>query len=357
MRTTASDLYNLYIRANWGFSSTLTKIRGFDKHNPPLEKQQRIPGIGAGRFNDSVITVNSTFLEIVDSGNRLRGITAAFALAGTIPALAGLAGGGYGIFVYGDRFPLGLYIFLIIALLLMTCLGLPLINALIRWDMFRKTHYPMRFNRVDRKVYAWSQDMGVVNMNWDDIHFYQSKASASEERRGLGREEVRGYVKDEAGNIVHHLVFFKYEGAKMMRGTLEIWELVRRYMEEPDGHVQAYRVDQRVLALEGRREGFYDSLTQATRVLADSRIMQVILAPAVTWAGTGRILAKWTCRVPRWPAWVEEACQVAPDDPYVRNRQNERPLKAGEALWPLFCFLLGWAEALTIFYFLFRGYF
>lgn len=199
--------------------------------------------------------------------------------------------------------------------------------------------------------------MGVVTMNWDDIHFYQSKASASEERRGMGREEVRGYVKDDAGNIVHHLVFFKYEGGKMMRGALEIWELVRRYMEEPDGHVQAYRVDQRVLALEGRREGFFDSLTQATRIMADSRLFQVVFALMVAWAGTGRILAKWTCRVPRWPEWVEEKCQVAPDDPYVRNRQNERPLKAGEALWPLFCFLLGWAQALTIFYFLFRGYF
>ncbi|WP_444984674.1 DUF6708 domain-containing protein [Halomonas mongoliensis] len=357
MRTTARDLYNLYIRANWGFSSTLTKMRGFGKHSSPLMRQQKAPDIDAGRFNDSVIAVNSTFLEVVDSGNRLRGVNSAFGLMGTVPLLLGLGGLLYILVAKGGEVPGIFFAIFWLAIVVISVLILPAANTLVRWDMFRKTHYPMRFNRVDRKVYAWSQDMGVVTMNWDDIHFYQSKASASEERRGMGREEVRGYVKDDAGNIVHHLVFFKYEGGKMMRGALEIWELVRRYMEEPDGHVQAYRVDQRVLALEGRREGFFDSLTQATRIMADSRLFQVVFALMVAWAGTGRILAKWTCRVPRWPEWVEEKCQVAPDDPYVRNRQNERPLKAGEALWPLFCFLLGWAQALTIFYFLFRGYF
>ncbi|MCE8021628.1 hypothetical protein HOP51_16150 [Halomonas sp. MCCC 1A11036] len=357
MPSTARDLYNLYIRANWGFSSTLSKIRGFGKHSPSLAKKQKVPGIDAGRFNDSVIAVNSTFLEVVDSGNRWRGIHSTFGLMGAGPLLFGL-----GVLLYilthkSGEIPLPIIIFFWLSLFILVVLVLPVATTLVRWDMFRKTHYPIRFNRIDRKVYAWSQDMGVVTMNWDDIHFYQSKASASEERRGMGREEVRGYVKDADGNIQHHLVFFKYEGAKMMRGTLEIWELVRRYMEEPDGHIQAYRVDQRVLALEGRREGFFDSLVQATRVMADSPIFQVVFALMVAWAGTGRILAKWTCRVPRWPAGVEEACRVAPDDPYVRNRHNERPLKAGEALWPLFCFLLGWAEALTIFYFLFRGYF
>ncbi len=223
--------------------------------------------------------------------------------------------------------------------------------------MFRKTHYPMRFNRRDRKVYAWSQDMGIVTMNWDDIQFYSSQATKSQDRRGMSREEIRGYVKDRNGHMLYHLVFFKYEGLKGMKGVLEIWELVRRYMEEPDGHIQAYQVDQRLLDLDGKRESFIHSLIQATQVLADSRAVQLIFAPMVMWAGTGRIIAKWTCRVPRWPEWVEEKCRVDPNDPYVRNRHNERPLTAKEILWPLFCYLLGWAEVLAILYFCFRGYF
>ncbi|MDR5894389.1 hypothetical protein QC820_16490 [Halomonas mongoliensis] len=356
MQPTAKDYYNLFIKGHWGLSSTTSKLNKFSGREELLDKKVGVLCSDGGRFNDSVIAVNSVFIEVVDPGNRLRGIASFFGFMGG-PFLAGGVGLLYGLFNYVDRVPLFVYLLALLALVLGGIIGLPLFNSLIRKDFFRKTHYPMRFNRVDRKVYAWSQDMGVVTMNWDGIHFYQSKASASDERRGMGREEVRGYVKDDAGNVVLHLVFFKYEGGKMMRGALEIWELVRRYMEEPDGHIQAYRVDQRVLALDGRREGFFDSLTQATRLMADSRLFQVVFALMVAWAGTGRILAKWTCRVPRWPEWVEEKCQVAPDDPYVRNRQNERPLKAGEALWPLFCFLLGWAEALTIFYFLFRGYF
>lgn len=194
-------------------------------------------------------------------------------------------------------------------------------------------------------------------MNWDDIQFYASQSTASQDRRGMARDEILGYVRDRAGNMLYHLVFFKYQGKKNIQGVLEIWELVRRYMEEPDGHIQAYQVDQRLLDLDGKRESFIHSLIQATQVMADSRAVQLIFAPMVMWAGTGRIIAKWTCRVPRWPEWVEEKCRVAPDDLYVRNRHTERPLSAKEILWPLFCYLLGWAEVLAILYFCFRGYF
>ncbi|MDR5894391.1 hypothetical protein QC820_16500, partial [Halomonas mongoliensis] len=194
MRATARDLCNLYIRGNWGFSNTLTKIRGFGKDNPPLEKQRRVPGIDTGRFNDSVITVNSTFLEVVDPGNRLRGINSFFAVVSLTALLYPLALAVVALLKY-ESLPPVVYFLMVLCSLILAFIFL-VANALIRWDMFRKTHYPMRFNRVDRKVYAWSQDMGVVTMNWDDIHFYQSKASTSEERRGMGREEVRGYVKD-----------------------------------------------------------------------------------------------------------------------------------------------------------------
>ncbi|MBZ9560515.1 hypothetical protein KGQ96_20945 [Halomonas coralii] len=355
--TTVRDLYNLVIRADWGFSSTMSRSRGVGGKTQPLDKKCELNNNTPTRFNDSVISVNSTFLEVVDSGNRLRGVTPFFALIGAVPVLGGAGALIYSLFNFSDRLPLFVHAFTWLALITFFFIALPILNALVRWDMFRKTHYPMRFNRRDRKVYAWSQDMGVVTMNWDDIQFYTSEATKSQDRRGLSREEIRGYVRDRNGNMLYHLVFFKYEGLKGMKGVLEIWELVRRYMEEPDGHIQAYQVDQRLLDLDGKRESFIHSLIQATQVMADSRAVQLIFAPMVMWAGTGRLIAKWTCRVPRWPEWVEEKCQVAPDDPYIRNRHTERPLSAKEILWPLLCFLLGWAEVLVILYFCFREYF
>ncbi|WP_245392270.1 DUF6708 domain-containing protein [Salinicola halophyticus] len=284
----------------------------------------------------------------------MRGVNCLFGLM-TIPVIFAFYWWGTGGLFKFDELPAVVYFLLLIAwvVTLPVVVG---INILIRWDMFRKAHYPIRFNRRHRKVYAWSQDMGVVTMNWSDIQFYSSQATKSQDRRGMSREEIRGYVRDRNGNMIYHLVFFKYEGLKGMKGVLEIWELVRRYMEEPDGHIQAYQVDQRLLDLDGKRESFIHSLIQATQVLADSRAFQLIFAPMVMWAGTGRIIAKWTCRVPRWPEWVEEKCRVAPDDPYVRNRHTERPLSAKEVLWPLCCFLLGWVEVLAILYFCFRGY-
>lgn len=276
---------------------------------------------------------------------------------GGVPSALGLVVLIYFMVTKGAEIPVFAYILFAISFIIVLSVSFPIFNSLVRRELFRKTHYPMRFNRRDRKVYAWSQDMGVVTMNWDDIQFYSSQATKSQDRRGLSREEIRGYVRDSHGNMLYHLVFFKYEGLKGMKGVLEIWELVRRYMEEPDGHIQAYQVDQRLLDLDGKRESFIHSLIQATQVLADSRAVQLIFAPMVMWAGTGRIIAKWTCRVPRWPEWVEEKCRVDPNDPYVRNRHTERPLTAKEILWPLFCYLLGWAEVLAILYFCFRGYF
>ncbi|WP_110678624.1 DUF6708 domain-containing protein [Salinicola sp. RZ23] len=353
----AKDIYNLIIKANWGFSSTMSRLRGLGGKVQLLDKRCATKGCEKPLFNDSVISSSSAYIEIVDSGSRLRGGASFFGLMALVPIVVGMGALLYVIFFHGERLPLIVHIFVWLAVLVFLFIAGPCLNTLVRWDMFRKTHYPMRFNRRDRKVYAWSQDMGVVTMNWDDIQFYTSEATKSQDRRGMSREEIRGYVRDRNGNMLYHLVFFKYEGFKGMKGVLEIWELVRRYMEEPDGYIQAYQVDQRLLDLDGKRESFIHSLIQATQVIADSRILQVILAMAITWTGTGRLIAKWTCRVPRWPEWVEEKCRVAPDDPYVRNRQTEPPLSTKEILWPLFCYLLGWAEVLTILYFCFRGYF
>ncbi|MBZ9560518.1 MULTISPECIES: DUF6708 domain-containing protein [unclassified Modicisalibacter] len=356
MRPSAKDYYNLFIKGNWGFSSTTSRLLKIVGKTGFLNKKDKsLEGIKAN-FNDAVMKVNSSFIEVVDAGNRLRGVPSFFGLMGGVPSAYGLAIIIYYIVKKGSEIPFVAYILFAISLAIILLVCFPLLNSLLRRELFRKTHYPMRFNRRDRKVYVWSQDMGVVTMNWDDIQFYTSEATKSQDRRGMSREEIRGYVRDRNGNMLYHLVFFKYEGLKGMKGVLEIWELVRRYMEEPDGHIQAYQVDQRLLDLDGKRESFIHSLIQATQVMADSRAVQLIFAPMVMWAGTGRLIAKWTCRVPRWPEWVEEKCRVDPNDPYVRNRHTEPPLTAKEILWPLFCFLLGWAEVLVILYFCFRGY-
>ncbi|NWO57136.1 DUF6708 domain-containing protein [Chromohalobacter israelensis] len=357
MRPTAKDCYSLFIKGDWGFSHTTSKLLKLEGKVEFLNKKIKASDGVDVKFNDAVVRVNSVFMEVVDSGNRLRGVPSLFGLMGGVPSALGLVVLIYFMVTKGAEIPVFAYILFAISFVIVLSVSFPIFNSLVRRELFRKTHYPMRFNRRDRKVYAWSQDMGVVTMNWDDIQFYSSQATKSQDRRGLSREEIRGYVRDSHGNMLYHLVFFKYEGLKGMKGVLEIWELVRRYMEEPDGHIQAYQVDQRLLNLDGKRESFIHSLIQATQVLADSRAVQLIFAPMVMWAGTGRIIAKWTCRVPRWPEWVEEKCRVDPNDPYVRNRHTERPLTAKEILWPLFCYLLGWAEVLAILYFCFRGYF
>lgn len=349
MKASLRDYYNLIIKGNWGFSST-TSSKGMACKGVvnDLDKKNKVLGIEGGKFNDSIISINSTFIEVVDPGNRMRGVNPFFSLSGFFPLTFAILFLCYALVVYQKDFPLFLYIFLWVSLIIMSGLFFPIAIMLIRWDMFKKTHYPIRFNRKNRKVYAYSQDMGVVVMNWDDINFYSSHATSAEENRGMGHEDIRGYVKDEEGNTKYHLMFFKYEGKKMMRGALEIWELVRSYMEEPDGYIKAFNVDQRLLALEDRKEGFVESIIQGSHVIADSIFLQVLFAPAILWTATGRIMAKWTCSVPHWPEWVNEECKVSEDDLYVRNRTTEPPLTFREQFPALCCYFLAIFEGLAI---------
>lgn len=107
--TNTKDLYNLMIKANWGFSSTMSRLRGFGGKTRSLEK--KIVSEGANpQFNDAVISLSSVFLEASDSGNRLRGVASFFGLMGFLPLAIGLGWLAYALYEYEDSFPLFLYL-------------------------------------------------------------------------------------------------------------------------------------------------------------------------------------------------------------------------------------------------------
>ena len=180
MRGTFYDYYNLIVRGNWGFSSSMSKGMLFNGYVAELNKREATKRVKKIAYNDSVISVNETFIELVDPANRVRGLSSFFGILGLIPMLIGM---GYLIyFSYVDFYELStFFIFFNTAIILIFLMvSFPIANMIIRWNIFRKTHYPMRFNRKNRKVYVFSQDMGVVCMNWDDIHFFISKSTSAE---------------------------------------------------------------------------------------------------------------------------------------------------------------------------------
>lgn len=348
-----NDLKNIFLRGDLGFITTskypLKSTGNYENLYHNVKDESLTP-----HFNDSVITSNSTFLEIVDSHNRSRGMNCAFGLLVLIGSLLGTLPLLFEIFSRDHISPIGYFIISIIIIFYLFII--PLTNMLIRTDMFRKTHYPIRFNRKNRKVYAWSQDKGVVKFDWDDIQFYKNWTTLKQQAKGVYKCDIRGCVKDKKGDPKYYLIFVKYEGYKGIQGALEVWELIRSYMEEPDGYIKASAIEQRVLSLNSRRESFVDSLTQATQLMADSKFLQFIAAVQTTWAGTGRLLSKWSCKVPKWPSWVEKECVIEKNDPYIRNIDNEKKRTYFEISWPIFLYFLGWGELILFIIYMFSDY-
>nr|WP_320130954.1 DUF6708 domain-containing protein [uncultured Holophaga sp.] len=105
-------------------------------------------------------------------------------------------------------------------------------------------------------------------------------------------------------------------------GLLEIWEHIRRFMEE--GPEEVYAHTKYSLPLWDRREPFwYGFMANMHGCLP----MQIVLSPLFLIFNVGRYFASRTSKIPVWPQEVEEACTTEPNDPYNKDwRSNPKSL-------------------------------
>ncbi|WP_413496483.1 DUF6708 domain-containing protein, partial [Morganella psychrotolerans] len=91
-----------------------------------------------------------------------------------------------------------------------------------------RTHYPIRFNRKTRMVYAFRTDGTIISAPWDTIYFTS----------GLGRFKAptEGYylsghiLSDDKKTIID--TFCLPESDIYKEDLIPHWEFIRRYMEE-----------------------------------------------------------------------------------------------------------------------------
>ena len=260
----------------------------------------------------SVIKMNSTYLETVDKFFEYRGTITAVCLPGVVMFSSAM-------FIFPsialnswaenslDDQKAELY-FLAFVLTLAIGMVLFLANTL-RKELFRYTHYPIRFNRKNRMVYVTRLNGTVMVESWDKLVFTRSQCGDETV------QEIRGHRMAEDGVTV--LETFGLPGSADMPYIFCIWEFVRRYME----HGPEELMDKVALVadVEYRRESVFHSFL---RVKSTMNAIWVIALPIILWITIGRIIANFSARRPRWPKEIEAECQIEADDPYIIDIDN-----------------------------------
>ena len=187
---------------------------------------------------------------------------------------------------------------------------------LVAKDFFCYTHYPIRFNRINRKVYLFRHNKknGVMTLDWDKVHWCVGRG------RDVGNYiyELRGHVLDDDGIVRYTFAVGQYRESHVE--ILQHWEALRLYMEESPA---ALPYPPLRLSL-STRPTFKNCMLIMMGSLGANQSAAVFIL-SVLW-GFFRWLALNTCREPRWPIEVEAECQIQTNDPY----QQIEPLTVGE---------------------------
>jgi hypothetical protein len=289
----------------------------------PLNDDERAQKLSTTRpasqgvhYDLSLTAFNSTFVECVDKWYSIRGFVATVGgvfsmliLVGIVLVLYALCSSGF----------LGFLLPLPIALV---ALWLPAKGFLS--DAFTYTHYPIRFNRQNRQVYAFRRDGSVLKAGWDDFYWtiYNTKLGL-----GGGDLNVMGHLLDKDGVTVKESIALSLvdAGEQGRQNVLQCFEFYRRFMEEGPGPVLQALKPTPLIMLPGihqQRETWYFGWQHLTGGMKGLPLLQVLFQPFLLPISLFRSLVMHTSKIPQWPQWVEDECRIDPHDPWVRDERH-----------------------------------
>ena len=183
-------------------------------------------------------------------------------------------------------------------------------------DFFCYIHYPIRFNRINRKVYLFrhSKKNGVMTLDWDKVHWCVGRG------RDVGHYiyELRGHVLDDDGIVRYTFAVGQYRESHVE--ILQHWEMIRLYMEDAPA-----ALPYPPLALTLSTRPTLRNCMLLNMSWLGAHLSKAVFILSVLW-GLFRWLALKTCREPLWPNEVEAQCQIPANDPY----QQKEPITAGD---------------------------
>lgn len=219
------------------------------------------------------------------------------------------------------------------------CFFLLLFIYLICFEAFRKTHYPIRLNRKNRMVYAFKPDGNIIRASWDDLFIHKASSKPPLSERDY---DIRAHVLDADGETVRETFTLAIPHSGAEERLLDLWEYIRRYMEDEKGVKKNYELTQFCWPIAERREGlWYGILGGFSPAAVAPYLVQLPFCPYFTLITWGRLIAMYTSRVPRWPEDIEAECRVADSDPHRKDWENNRKLSFKQGVVPVIGFLVG----------------
>lgn len=283
----------------------------------------------------SVIKINSTYMELVDRWYPVKGFAAWQGAIISIPCIGGVVAflwlalnkGNTETWIFSS---LAIVVFLIFA-----WIG----YRGMRFDCFRESHYPIRLNRKNRKVYVSRPKDTVLVVSWDDLYICIKENKIPLFDKSF---DIRAHVLGEDGKTIKDTFTLGYPYLGDREGVLQLWEYIRRYMEEPDGVEKSCNLTEIYLPVDGRREGARFGLIATFSPAAKWPFKgQLLFSPILAITTLGRWLAMYTSKIPCWPENIEAECKVDPDDPYQKDWRSNGKYDFWELDWPVICFVIG----------------
>ncbi|MEE9901336.1 MAG: hypothetical protein PBU42_01215 [Acinetobacter haemolyticus] len=281
----------------------------------------------------TVTQINSTYLELIDRWNFWRGFTSIVSLC----FIAIMAVGIGGLIYYGFYNPsystsMGQNIIDIFFISVFFGLIFILFHMLKR-ECFSYTHYPIRFNRKLKKVYVIQPNKKLLVANWEDFH-------VSLQQYNRRRWDVRFSLLDDQEKVIETFAL-PYTGYSQYDPfLLGHWEFVRRYMED-DTAQASYDVVAEVFPIHQRKERLRETV-ERVMIAATGSEQPVNRAQRLVFWGLfpisfifliGRTLSVKTSKIPKFPEWVKQECEIEVNDPYDFE-QNPKPKPQSEPIKP-----------------------
>ncbi|MGQ4660613.1 DUF6708 domain-containing protein [Lysobacter sp. F6437] len=289
----------------------------------------------------SVISLNSSYIELVDRWYPIKGFNAWLgaciaALSTAISCVVVWA------FFYAPAEPDEQWMFWVMPIVFLP-ITLGMVWGgwwLIRTECGRWTHYPMRLNRKSRQVHVFRQDGTVLTVPWDDLFITLGTARAPLTGTTY---DLRAHVLDADGKTVRESFSLGYTFPGKAESMDKFWAFLQPYMEAPDGDERTYKhlEDGMLMPLDGRKEGWRWSIARAFAFMGHWPWMQLLFCVPFGLTAVGRMFAMATSKQPQWPADIEAANVIDPDDPYQLIWRDNGPLGWWELWYPMICTLLG----------------
>ena len=286
----------------------------------PFEQQAGIP-----HASDTVIRMNSTYLEMADGNYEGRGAmsaTALFVVGATSSALLSilivdLRDHHFDNDIYPEDWATSLAYSLASYAILSILIFCFVFSMRHIGEWFRYTHYPIRFNRKRRTVHVFRGDGTVLEAPWDNIYFTLHESKKVGGMTWLG---ISGLVLKDPQTVEEQFTF-GYSSTSI-GNCQRHWEFVRRYMQHGPQAVMHAEGFTYCLPIADKKETPYQAWIELLSTMGTSTVLRIVMMPFLVAFFIGRMFANATCKVPLWPADVEAACLIDANDPYVRDSSS-----------------------------------